>query len=76
MICTGMHKVKDHRCGIIGYIVNKGKICIYVIPKCANCGKKHQATAFRYLARVKTQAEMWKQGPKDSKPKIKGQLAL
>ena len=38
----------------------KGKICIHVVPKYANCGGNHQATAFRCPARQKAQAVAWK----------------
>ncbi len=42
-----------------------GKICTHVTPKCANCGAKHQATAFRCPARLKAQAEVWKAKDKE-----------
>ena len=38
-----------------------GKICTHVTSNCANCGAKHQATAFRCPARLKAQAEAWKE---------------
>ena len=44
----------------MGCTVKKGKICIHVVPKCANCGGNHQATAFRCPARQKAQALAWR----------------
>lgn len=32
----------------------------HVTPKCINCGENHQATAFKCPARLKAQAEAWK----------------
>ena len=37
IICAGPHKVKDHQCKVTECYKGKGKICIYVTPKCANC---------------------------------------
>ena len=33
---------------------------MHVVPKCANCGGNHQATAFRCPARRKAQALIWR----------------
>ena len=60
MICAGAHKSENHRCGVTGCAAKAGKICIHVVPKCANCGGNHQATAFRCPARQKAQAVAWK----------------
>ena len=54
-ICAGIHKSENHQCGIMGWTSKKGKICIHVVPKCANCGSNHQAIAFRCSARQKPQ---------------------
>ena len=69
VICADVHKVEDHRCGVTGCTVKMGKICTHVIPKCANCGAKHQATAFKCQARLKAQVEAWRE--KSKKLKIK-----
>ena len=60
VICAGAHKTENHRCGVTGCAAKKGKICIHVVPKCANCGGNHQATAYRCPARQKAQALAWK----------------
>ena len=60
VICAGAHKSENHKCGVTGCTAKKGKICIHVVPKCANCGGNHQATAFRCPARQKAQAKAWK----------------
>ena len=71
VICADAHKVEDHRCWVTGCIVKMGKICTHITPKCANCGRKHQATAFRYPARAKAQAEAWKKRSKRLQTKNK-----
>lgn len=38
VICVGAHKSKNHKCGVTGCTTKKGKICIHVVPKYANCG--------------------------------------
>ena len=71
VICAGAHKVEDYRCGVTGCTVKMGKICTHVTPKCANCGAKHQATAFKCQARLKAQAEAWREKSKKLKVKDK-----
>lgn len=48
VICAGMHKFEDHRCGVTDSNVEIDKIYTYVTNKCANCGAQHQATTLRY----------------------------
>lgn len=71
VICAGAHKAEDHRCGVMGCTVKMGKICTHVTPKCANCGAKHQATAFKCPARLKAQAEAWREKSKKFQAKGK-----
>lgn len=51
IICADAHKTKNHRVGVTGCAVKKGKIYIYVVPQYANCDDKHQAIAFKCLVR-------------------------
>ena len=44
----------------MGSTAKRGKICVHVVPKYANCGGSHQATAFRCPARLKAQTVAWK----------------
>ena len=69
VICVGAHKAENHRCGVTGCTIKMGKICTQVTPKCANCEGNHQATAFKCPARLKAQAEAWKE--KAKKPQAK-----
>lgn len=55
VIFIGAYKVKIHKCGVIAYTIKMGKICIYIISKCANCKDNHQATALKCLTKQKTQ---------------------
>lgn len=60
VICAGAHKVESHKCEVIGCMAKIGKICTHVIPKCANCGGNHQATAFKCPAKLRAQTKAWK----------------
>ena len=71
VICAGLHKAENHRCGVTGCKVKMGKICAHVTPKCANCGGSHQATALKCAARLKAQAKAWKNKAKKSQAKDK-----
>ncbi len=71
VICAGLHKVKNYKYGLTGCSIKVGKICKYIILKYASCGRNHQATAFRCPARLKAQAEAWKEKVKKSKAKDK-----
>jgi len=53
VICAGPHKVEDHCCGVAGCNKGKGKICIHVTAKCANCGGAHAANSPRCGSRHK-----------------------
>ena len=72
VICAGAHKSENHKCGVTGCTVKKGKICIHVVPKCANCGGNHQATAFRCPARQKAQALAWRNKGKKAQEESAG----
>ena len=67
--CAGAHRVENDRCGVTGCTIKMGKICTHITPKCANCGGNHQATAFKCPARLKAQAEAWRE--KAKKPQAK-----
>ena len=73
VICAGAHKTENHACGVTGCGVKKGKICIHVVPRCANCGGNHQATAFRCPARQKAQALAWRNKAKKAQEENPGQ---
>lgn len=61
VIYAGAHKVEDRKFGVTGYTTKMGKICTHITPKCANCGRNHQATAFKCPARSKAQAKAWRE---------------
>ena len=60
VICAGSHKVEDHQCGVIGCKKKKSKICIYVIPKCANLMRAHAANSSRCVSRYKVEIDVKK----------------
>ena len=37
MICIRAYKLENHKCGVNGCIIKKGKTCIYIILKHGNC---------------------------------------
>ncbi len=76
IICAGVHKAEDHRCGVTGCTIKMGKICTHVIPKCANYGAKHQATAFRCPAGIKAQVGAWREKSKKFQAKDKQPATL
>lgn len=57
MICKDIHKAKDYWYEIMGCIVKRCKIYTNVIPQYANFDRKYQMTIFKYLTKMKTQAE-------------------
>ncbi len=74
MICAGAHMVENHKCGVIGRTAKIGKICTHIIPKCANCGGNHQATAFKCPAKLRVQTEASKR--KMEKAQLDEQLSV
>lgn len=59
VICAGTHEVESHKYEITTCMAKIEKICTQVIPKCANCGGNHQATAFECPAKLRAQTEAW-----------------
>lgn len=43
-----MYKVENHKYKVISCTIKIGKICIYIILKCAKYNAKHQAIEFKY----------------------------
>lgn len=56
-----MHNSKDFRFGVTDCKVRIGKIYTYITPKYTNCGEKHQAITFKYPARAKVRAKIWRE---------------
>lgn len=44
----------------MGCSAKKGKICVNIVPKFANCRGNHPLNAFKCPARQKAQADAWK----------------
>ncbi len=68
VICAGAHKFESHKWRVTGRNTKIGKICTHIIPKFANCGENHQATAFKCPAKLNVQTEAWKK--KMEKPQL------
>ena len=71
IICISLHKIEDHQYGIVGCQKRKGKICIQVTPKCANCMGANVANFSRCTSRykVKINAKKEKKAKKIQKEK-------
>lgn len=52
VLCAGIYKVENHKCGVTGCRSKVGKMYIHIKLKFANCGENHQATAFKCPARL------------------------
>ena len=69
IICVGPHKIEDHQCGVTKYQKEKGKICVYVTPKCANCMGAHTSNSPHYSLRYKAEISAKKKAKKIQKEK-------
>lgn len=74
VICAKIYKTKNHKYNITRYITKKKKICIYVIPKYVNYGCNYQTITFKYLARQKILALVWKNKDKKTQDKNNGRI--
>lgn len=52
---AGAHPASEHQCGVNRCNKGKGKLCIHVIARCANCQGNHQASSARCPLRLKAQ---------------------
>ena len=57
VICTGPHKIKDHRCGVTSCTKGVDKVCIHLTVQCANCGGGHSANSNQCTLRYKAEKE-------------------
>lgn len=55
MIYARIHKSENHKYEVTRCATKKKEICIYIVPKCINCGSNHQTIAFKRPVRQKTQ---------------------
>ena len=65
VICAKEHATRDHRCSVEGCRVGRGRMCLHVTAKCANCGGPHGARADACAAKRIAQhaARGWKSPP-------------
>ena len=57
MLCAGAHLANEHQCGVDGCKIRKGKLCVHVTARCANCQGNHQATSARCPSRQKAEIQ-------------------
>lgn len=57
ILCAGAHSANEHKCGVDGCKIRKGKLCVHVTARCANCQGNHQANLTRCPARQKAETE-------------------
>ena len=51
IMCVGAHTASDHQCGVDRCKMGKGKLCVHVMARCANCQGNHQANSARCPSR-------------------------
>lgn len=61
MICSELHKVEDHQCGVIGCTRSRRKICSHATVKCANCEGNHIANSSRCSSKHKLRVKAKKE---------------
>ena len=45
IMCASAHPASEHQCGVNGCRKGKGKLCVHVVARCANCQGNHQANS-------------------------------
>ena len=50
IICSKLHKVEEHQCGLINDTKSSEKICAHVTIKCANYGDDYMANSSYYTS--------------------------
>ena len=61
IICAGAHKMEEHQCRVNGCNNGRGKTCVHVLVKCANCGGNHPANSNRCALRHKAETDARKE---------------
>ena len=60
IMCAGEHQASEHQCRVEGYKIGKGKLCVHVKARYANCQGNHQANLTRCPARHKAEIHVYK----------------
>ena len=77
IMCAGPHPASEHQCGVNGCSKGRGKLCVYVVARCANCQGNHQANSTRCPARQKAEMKARKnKAAKTDELPIKPTIAL
>ncbi len=67
IICTGPHKVEEHRCAVVECKKSNRRICVHVTVKYANCEGDHTANSLHCTSRHKVDMEAQKKKKKQKK---------
>ena len=59
-MCAGEHHVNEHQCGVTGCGKGRGKLCIHVVARCANCNGNHQENSAQCPSRYKAKIQAHK----------------
>ena len=60
VICAGEYHVNKHQCGVTGCGKRRGKLCIHVVARYANCNGNHQANSAQCPSRYKAEIQAHK----------------
>ena len=77
--CTlfaGAHSASEHLCGVKGCSKGRGKLCVHIAARCANCQGNHQANSTRCPARQKAEIQARKKTAKNHGLPVKGTTEL
>ena len=70
-------QTSEHQCGVNRYSKGTGKLCVHVVPQCANCQGSHQANSASCPSRQKAEIQARKnKATKRARPEVKATSAL
>ena len=77
VICAGEHRACEHLCGLNECSKKTGKLCVHVVPQCANCQGNHQANSAQCPFRQKAEVQVRNnKAAKKARPEVKATSAL
>lgn len=60
IMCAGVYPASEHQCGVNGSNKGRGKLCIHVVARYANCQGNHQANLARCPSRMRAETKAYK----------------
>ena len=60
VMCAREHQASKYQCGVNGCSKGTEKLCVHIVPWCANCQGSHQANSAQYPSRQKAEVKAQK----------------